>query len=475
MSLATPNLSWIAATLACMLVTGCNFTDNVSQIEESPDSSSMTRDMSSSMTPDALTSGDQGGGITPGEDMPTLPDIGECQRESDITLCAQRGAQCGTLEVLDNCGITRTVMCSPCAAGFTCNDAENRCECAPQSDQELCDALGLQCGTSRTLDHCNEPRNIDCNDCPRSDVLCEENMCSGCAPESQNDFCERLGAECGLVSGTDNCGDMRTDVACGVCNAPETCAVDFVCACIPEDRETFCGRLGKNCGVVSGMDNCGDARIENCGDSCPQGTCQQDNTCSVCMPESDQAFCSRQSASCGQISGTDNCGNPRTVSNCGPCNAGEQCNNNQCVCPIPSCPNASSCGTISNACGGSVDCGGCAPDETCNGNNQCVCPSPVCGTSAGECGTISNACGGMTNCGSCSGANESCANNICVCIAESDQTLCDQQLSSCGTINVTDSCGMARTINCGTCRFNEVCQGNRYCCPNNGMLCLEER
>jgi hypothetical protein len=45
---------------------------------------------------------------------------------------------------------------------------------------------------------------------------------STCTPESDGSFCSRLGKSCGTVSGTDNCGGARM-VSCGSCTAPETC------------------------------------------------------------------------------------------------------------------------------------------------------------------------------------------------------------------------------------------------------------
>jgi hypothetical protein len=45
----------------------------------------------------------------------------------------------------------------------------------------------------------------------------------------------------------------------------------------------------------------------------------------TCTAESDAAFCARQGANCGQVSGTDNCGQPRTVASCGTCQGAETC------------------------------------------------------------------------------------------------------------------------------------------------------
>jgi hypothetical protein len=46
---------------------------------------------------------------------------------------------------------------------------------------------------------------------------------------------------------------------------------------------------------------------------------------SACTPESAQAFCARLGKTCGNVSGTDNCGNPRTVASCGSCSGPDTC------------------------------------------------------------------------------------------------------------------------------------------------------
>ncbi|HET9958010.1 MAG TPA: fibronectin type III domain-containing protein [Polyangiaceae bacterium] len=45
----------------------------------------------------------------------------------------------------------------------------------------------------------------------------------------------------------------------------------------------------------------------------------------ACTPETDAAFCSRLSAACGALTGTDNCGAARSVASCGSCNSPLTC------------------------------------------------------------------------------------------------------------------------------------------------------
>jgi hypothetical protein len=55
-----------------------------------------------------------------------------------------------------------------------------------------------------------------------------------CVPETDQDFCSRLGKSCGPWSGLDDCGAPRSVASCGGCAAPQTCAgagVSNVCGC----------------------------------------------------------------------------------------------------------------------------------------------------------------------------------------------------------------------------------------------------
>ena len=47
-----------------------------------------------------------------------------------------------------------------------------------------------------------------------------------CAPESDANFCSRLGRTCGTVTDADNCGNPRTVSSCGSCLSPEVCGGD---------------------------------------------------------------------------------------------------------------------------------------------------------------------------------------------------------------------------------------------------------
>ncbi|HEY0710443.1 MAG TPA: hypothetical protein VGG33_26800, partial [Polyangia bacterium] len=65
--------------------------------------------------------------------------------------------------------------------------------------------------------------------CSSSSQCTGSNVCSGsscvgpCVSESTSAFCKRLGRNCGTVSGTDNCGAFRWVSSCGSCSPPQYC------------------------------------------------------------------------------------------------------------------------------------------------------------------------------------------------------------------------------------------------------------
>jgi hypothetical protein len=162
-----------------------------------------------------------------------------------------------------------------------------------------------------------------------------------CGPESDQEMCARLGKNCNAFSGTDNCGDFRSGVSCGTCPGTEECLYN-VCstpdaACVPESNPEMCARLGKNCSVFSGTDNCGDFRSSIFCGTCPGTEECLYNVCTTpdaaCVPESNPEMCARLGKNCNAFSGTDNCGDFRSGVSCGTCPGTEECLYNVCITP----------------------------------------------------------------------------------------------------------------------------------------------
>ena len=96
-----------------------------------------------------------------------------------------------------------------------------------------------------------------------------------CVPEDDPPMCARLGLNCDDVTAQDNCGAERT-LNCGVCEDPQTCGgggTANVCGCTPETRQQFCSRNTATCDSLTGLDNCGIERTENCGTCIAPATC----------------------------------------------------------------------------------------------------------------------------------------------------------------------------------------------------------
>lgn len=216
--------------------------------------------------------------------------------------------------------------------------------------------------------------------------------------------------------------------------------------CTAEDDQTFCARVGFNCGVVEAIDNCGDNRQTNCG-ACDPGESCDDNVCS-CEPEDDVAFCTRLSKDCGMVTDNDNCGMERTA-DCGSCQGNETCGEQ-----------------APNVCGCPCNIGGtCYPEGAVNPDNQCeVCDTGESTTdwtldvgrscNDGDLCTENDVCAGN---GTCSGSPKNCSGQD----GECRTGMCDASTGMCfGMAETGTSCaddGVSCTddvCNAGTCEHN---------------------
>lgn len=258
-----------------------------------------------------------------------------CVPSDNARFCADLGVQCGAATGLDNCGTTRMVtQCGSCNAPKTCSSM-GVCSCAPESDAQLCTRWGRNCGTVNGKDSCAQSRAVSCGTCNVSGESCgaggTPGVCSTpvCKTELDSTFCARYGRDCGTFTAVDNCNSSRTR-SCGSCSRPQTCGgggEEGQCGCTPETDSDFCARLGTTCGSAAAKDNCGVTRsVATCGSCVLPETCGAvtPRTCG-CAPETDAAFCARLGFWCGSASGLDTCGKPRSVASCGACAAGTTC------------------------------------------------------------------------------------------------------------------------------------------------------
>jgi len=378
----------------------------------------------------------------------------------------------------------------PPGLGKRCDPAKANCRSGlvcPQRDggQNVClAALGTEChaGADCVTGVCEGRRDGG------TGAVCV----LGCAPETDADFCKRLGNDCGVLTGTDNCGAARTVASCGSCGAPKTCGgggTPNVCGCTETDAE-FCKRLGKDCGGLTGTDKCGAARrVASCGNCAAPRTCGGGGTPNVCgCTDTDADFCKRLGKDCGAVAGTDKCGAARTVASCGACAAPKTCGGggtpNVCGCAET---DADFCKRLGKDCGGVTgtdkcgaartvaSCGSCAAPKTCGGGgtpNVCGCTdtdAEFCKRLGKDCGAITGTdkCGAartVASCGSCA-APRTCGGggtpNVCDCPPESDAAFCQRLNKDCGTVAATDYCGRPKTAaSCGNCAAPRTCGGD---------------
>lgn len=343
--------------------------------------------------------------------------VPECVPENDALFCGRVGAGCGSVTREDNCGAERTTNCGNCAFGVVCDEQTNTCgACEAEPDAELCAKLGAQCGNPRAFDRCGQRRDLDCGECAEGDCNELELVCEVCQPLDAAVVCTMQGAQCGDIVADDGCGVMRTFFCPDSC-AGSPCQGNTCQVCQPQSTGDFCAVQAQldRCEQVIAVDNCGETRTEECGDTCGgAGVCVR-GLC--CNPESDQALCIAAGIGCGAARFTDRCGQTRDV-DCGGCQVGELCAAGQCCVPETDTQLCASvgaeCGVVelTDSCGQlrSASCGsGCSTDEVCSASNTCEC-SAVCPANY-ECGQI-DACGQELSCGTCA-SNEICDGFVC--------------------------------------------------------------
>lgn len=192
-------------------------------------------------------------------------------------------------------------------------------------------------------------------------------LADGCVPSTS---CP-AGHICGPYP--DGCGGT---ISCGSCESSHSCTAANTCACATGTKE-----CGGSCVAPDPAHGCADST--RCTACAATETCVGSPSVCQCVPETFAATCSK--VECG--SATNNCG---TSVDCGTsaCKAPTTCGAggvaNKCGCAGTTPCDMVSCGTIKDLCGVSYSCG-CTTPSTCGG-----------GGTAGKCGTCVGLCGGPT-------------------------------------------------------------------------------
>jgi len=176
-----------------------------------------------------------------------------------------------------------------------------------------------------------------------------------------------------------------------------------------------CATATVNNTTYSGHKICGDYNNDGCREwsgiyACPSGKVCNPVDYSCCTP----ATCSGLGHQCGTWS--DGCGG---TLNCGTCAANQTCQSGHCVsaCVPVTCSSLNyHCGTWPDNCGGTINCGTCSANQICSAgtciSNNSPCTPKTCSQLGAVCGAVSDDCGGTINCSCSTGYN--CINNICV-------------------------------------------------------------
>lgn len=123
------------------------------------------------------------------------------------------------------------------------------------------------------------------------------------------------------------------------------------------------------------------------------------------------------------------------------------------------------CGSISDGCGGALECGGCGAGEQCTAVGACAavptsCTPKTCAELGASCGPKDNGCGGQLSCGTCATGQTCDAAGACEVIPPNcTPKTCAAAGASCGAL--ADGCGA--TLHCGACAAGKVCGSDAAC------------
>lgn len=251
----------------------------------------------------------------------------------------QRQEQCG-----DRCGVaTRT--CKPDGTWGPLGACQSQGQCTPGDfDSRTCPSLS----------GCSQPTGTQSRTCQADCTWPNFGACTGgavCCPGT-NDT-----QPCGLCGTGERARTCQSDGSWG---AFSSCSINSECCPgdVDSDRCGECGSRRRTCqadGTWGSFSSCDEPEC------CWPET--QTRDCSECGTQTRRCRSRNRWGSWGSCSGSST-----------ECSPGEFCSSSgQCVCtPATSCPPSIVCGSISDGCGGTIDCGGCPSGEYCStATNTC--------------------------------------------------------------------------------------------------------
>jgi formylglycine-generating enzyme len=99
--------------------------------------------------------------------------------------------------------------------------------------------------------------------------------CARCAPETDAQFCTRLGKNCGSITASDNCGTNRTVNSCGTCAPPQSCGGNNVCGEFVPASAQSCAEPDGGVGLLCNGESCCTSIVVP-GGTFPQGRGTED-------------------------------------------------------------------------------------------------------------------------------------------------------------------------------------------------------
>ena len=162
--------------------------------------------------------------------------------------------------------------------------------------------------------------------------------------------------------------------------------------------------------------------------------------------------------------------------NCGVCASNAHCDNGACICEPKSCVGQDRiCGSMGDGCGNTLTCGTCTGRDLCL-SGECVCQPATCDELGATCGSVSDGCGGTLSCGSCSGSTPVCSSTSHKCVACETNTNCSGSKPICSNntcvacvsnANCSGSTPVCSNNVCVGCAYNNDCSGSKPVCSNN--------
>ncbi len=253
--------------------------------------------------------------------------------------CDAADAECGTAS--DGCG--GTLPCGTCDPGFTCDN--NQCECVPQNTFELCSVHNADCGTIEVQDNCGDWRTVTCGFCLGATSWVEDGAPYSCCDGNSACTCQneyQIGTSCQ----SNQCVTAPTGLTRTVNSNCQSCSLLDGCEpfgeCIPNSECSYDGTQNQSCSthtcsggtcnaIAQSLETIGCLVLTDgleCGDFA--GVCQ-DEECQ-CEGESFLEMCQQNFRNCGFHEFTNSCGEELS-GHCGfcmhpeICDAGYQCCN----------------------------------------------------------------------------------------------------------------------------------------------------